>query len=211
MRFTKKILIVGLTIVSVSGLYADGIKLMGGLNLSKYAASTKGESPGWSYKPGLCVGAGFEFDLSESRKIAIEIDALFVQKKGRRGEDPNQTNTERTYILNSLRFPVLARFQFKTDLPFYLLGGSEFSLIMSHKQEQRSGNQKSQVDFKESTKRTDLGVVLGVGFEIKIREFQTVFIEGRYHFGFVNIAQEIEDLESLKTHALLIVIGIKSF
>ncbi len=207
----RKILIVGLTIISVSSLYADGIKLMGGLNLSKYAASTKGESQGWGYKAGFCVGAGFEFDLFESRKIAIEIDALYVQKKGSRGEAPNAPNVERTYSLNTLRFPVLARFQFKKGIPLYLLGGSEFSLVMSHKQERKSENQKSQIDFKESTKNADFGVVLGIGFEIKIREFQTVFIEGRYHFGLVNIVQEIEDLESLKTHAFLIVFGIKSF
>ena len=115
---------------------------------------------------------------------------MFVQKKGNRGEDPNQTDTERTYIFNSLRFPILARFQFKTDLPVYLLGGGEFSLIMSHKQERRSGNNKSQVDFKESTKSTDIGVVLGIGLETKIRKFQSVFIEARYHFGVVNIVKK---------------------
>jgi len=84
-------------------------------------------------------------------------------------------------------------------------------LIMSHNLQKRTGDQKRQTDFKESTKRTDLGLALGMGFEIKIREFQTVFLELRYHFGVVNLVQEIEDLESLKNHAFLIVFGIKSF
>lgn len=200
-----------MTVITVPGLYADGIKLMGGLNLSKYSASTKGENQGWSYQAGLCVGGGFEFDLSESRKIAIEIDALFIQKKGSPGEDPDLPNLKQTYSLNTLRFPVLARVKFKADSPLFILGGSEFSLIMSHKLERRIGDQKSQIDLKESTKSVDFGLVLGIGFEIKIREFQTIFIESRYHFGLVNVIQELEDLESLKTHALLIVFGIKSF
>lgn len=207
----KKILILVLTVVTVPGLYADGIKILGGINLSKYAPSTTGEDRGWGYKAGLCVGGGFEFDLSESQRIAIEIDALYVQKKGSRGEDPEQPNEELTYGLNTLRFPVLVRFKYKKDFPLYIFGGSEFSLIMSHKLEWRVGDQKGQKEFKESTKRTDFGLVLGVGVEIRIREFQSVFIEGRFHFGSVNVIQEVEDFESLKTNALLVVFGLKSF
>jgi len=207
----RKVITVVLAVLTCSSLYADGIKIMGGLNLSKYAASTEDGSQGWNYKGGLCVGGGFEFDLSENRKIAVEIDALLIQKKGKREEDPAQPKVERTYSLNTLCFPVLARIKFKENLPIYLLGGGTFSLIMSHNLQKRTGDQKRQTDFKESTKRTDLGLALGMGFEIKIREFQTVFLELRYHFGVVNLVQEIEDLESLKNHAFLIVFGIKSF
>ncbi len=207
----KGIFFILLTVFTASGLYADGIKLLGGLNLSKYAASTKDENQSWSFKTGLCVGAGFEFDLSESGRIAIEIDALLIQKKGKRGEDPSLPNVERTYSLNTLCFPIMARIKFKRNLPFYLLGGSEFSLIMSHKLERRTGDQKSQADLKEATKRADFGPCLGGGVEVRIREFQTVFLELRYHFGLVNLIQEPEDLEALKAHAFLIVIGIRSF
>jgi hypothetical protein len=211
LRHLKRIFFILLTVFTVSGLYADGIKLLGGLNLSKYAASTTDENQGWGFKTGLCVGAGFEFDLSESGRIAIEIDALLIQKKGKRGEDPSHQNVERTYSLNTLCFPIMARIRFKKNFPFYLLGGSDFSLIMSHKLERRTGDQKSQEDLKEATKSADFGPCLGGGVEIRIREFQTLFLELRYHFGLMNLIQELEDLESLKAHAFLIVIGIRSF
>lgn len=208
----KRIFIIFLlTGFAASGLYADGMKLLGGVNLFKYAASTKEGSQDWSFQPGVCGGAGFEFDLSESGRIAIEIDALLIQKKGKRGQDPSLPNLERTYSLNMLCFPILARVKIKKNFPLYLLGGGEFSLIMSHRLQRKTGDQKSQIDLKDATKSADLGLCFGSGVEVRIREFQSLFLELRYHFGLANLIQEIEDFESLKGHAFLVMIGIKSF
>lgn len=195
----------------VSGLYADGFKLMVGLNLLKYSARASEGTFRWSQKLGLCAGGGFEFDLGESQKIAIEIDGFIVQKKGARIEDGKSTNGELTFSMSTLRFPVLARFKPKASFPLYMLGGSEFSLVLSHSFERRIGESKQQGDIKELTRRSDLGLVLGCGFEVRIKEFQNLFVEVRFHYGSLNMNGDYKEFSSLRTHVLLLVVGIKAF
>ena len=195
----------------VSGLHADGFKLMVGLNLLKYSARANEGTFRWSQKLGLCVGGGFEFDLSESQRIAVEIDGFLVQKKGVRIEDGESTNGELTFSMNTLRIPVLARFKPKASLPLYLLGGSEFSLVLSHSFEKRIGERKEQEDIKELTKRSDLGLVLGCGFEVRMKEFQSLFVEARFHYGSLNMVGSYEEFSSLRTHVFLFVVGIKTY
>lgn len=195
----------------VSGLYADGFKLMVGLNLLKYSARASEGTFRWSQKLGLCAGGGFEFDLCESQKIAIEIDGFIVQKKGARIEDGKSTNGELTFSMSTLRFPVLARFKPKASFPLYMLGGSEFSLVLSHSFERRIGENKQQGDIKELTRRSDLGLVLGCGFEVRMKEFQNLFVEVRFHYGSLNMNGDYKEFSSLRTHVLLLVVGIKAF
>ena len=195
----------------VSGLYADGFKLMVGLNLLKYSARASEGTFRWGQKLGLCIGGGFEFDLSESQRIAIEIDGFLVQKKGVRIEDGKSTNGELTFSMSTLRIPALTRFKPKASLPLYLLGGGEFLLVLSHSFEKRIGERKDQKNIKELTKRSDLGLVLGCGFEVRMKEFQNLFVEVRFHYGSLNMNGDYEEFSSLRTHVLLFVVGIKTF
>lgn len=206
----RKILFILSMALMSTGLYADGFKLMGGLNLLKYSAKAQEGSFAWSHKLGLCVGGGFEFDLTESQKIAIEIDGFLVQKKGSRPEQ-GSSNVKLTYSLTTLRIPTLARFKPQTSFPLYLLGGSEFTIVLSHSVEREVGESKQQWDIKEFTRRFDLGLVLGCGFEIKMKEFQNLFVEGRFHYGSMNIVGDYEDFSSIRTHVLLFLVGIKTF
>lgn len=206
----RKILFILLMVLMSPGLYADGFKLMGGLNLLKYSARAQEGSFTWNYKLGVCVGAGFEFDLTESQKIAIEIDGFIVQKKGSRPEE-GSSNVKWTYSLTTLRIPTLARFKPQTAFPLYLLGGSEFTIVLSHSADREVGEGKQQWDIKEFTKSFDLGFVLGCGFEMKIKEFQSLFVEGRFHYGSMNIRGDYEDFSSMRTHVLLFLVGIKTY
>jgi hypothetical protein len=207
----KKILFIILMLTVVSGLYADGFKLMVGLNLLKYSARASEGTYRWSQKLGLCAGGGFEFDLSESQRIAIEIDGFIVQKKGIRTEEGEPTNEELTFSMSTLRIPLLVRFRPKASLPLYVLGGSEFSLVLSHSFERKIGENKQQGDLKELTRGSDLGIVLGCGFEVRMKEFQNLFVELRFHYGSLNMNGDYKEFSSLRTHVLLLVVGIKAF
>lgn len=198
-------------IVSItSALHADGFKLMGGMNLWKYSAKAQEGAFAWSYKTGFCAGAGFEFDLTESQRMAVEIDALLVQKKGSYPEG-GSSDVGWTYSLTTMRIPALARFKPRTTFPLYLLGGSELAIVLSHTAERGVGENRQQWDIKEFTRHFDMGIVLGCGFELKMREFQSFFIEGRFHYGSLNIVGNYEDFSSIRTHALLLLVGIKSY
>lgn len=204
----KKILLIVLNFMLVSGLYGDAFKLMGGLNFSKYAASPKEESTKLNFKMGFWVGGGFEFDLSE--KISLEFDLLLLQK-GSKVEFTALPDLKSNYNLRVLSVPVLAGIRFKRNMPFYILGGAEFSLILSHAFVKKIGEQVDEQDLKENTKSFDFGLVIGCGFEVKVRQFQSFFIEGRYHLGFANVMKDSPEYQSKKTNTILLVLGIKSY
>ncbi len=76
----------------------------------------------------------------------------------------------------------------------------------------RKNNSKAdESDLKEDTKTFDVGLVFGCGFELKVSRFQSFFIEGRYHFGLVNVLNVSDKYESMKTNAILLAVGIKSY
>ena len=207
-RKMKKFILVIMTILMGSGLYADGIKLMGGLNLLKYSFSSSENNVDWGYKLGFCVGAGIEFDLTYSGTVAIEVDGLLIQRNGSKIEDPDSPDLNPNYNLSFLCIPVLVRLRFKSESPLYLLGGGELSVIMSHK----FGTKEEELaDLKEDTPTFDYGLVVGCGFKIGINDFQDFFIEGRYHFGFVNLWKNIDKNTSLKNNVILVILGIKTY
>jgi len=191
----------------VSGLHADAIKLMGGINLSKYSLSPKEQNIKWSYNPGFCIGAGIEFDLIPNGNIAFEVDGLMIQKKGSEMEDVVSPGLKTNYRLSLLCFPAMVRVKFKVESSIYLLGGANISLALSHKHSQ----QGDLTDLKEDTRKFDIGLVFGFGIKKKFNWYQDLFIEARCHFGFANILKETWKNQSLKTNAILIIFGIKNY
>jgi len=189
-----------------SFLEADSFKLMGGLNLIKYSSFPSTRNADWRLNIGLCVGAGIEFDLTENKRLAIEIDGMMIQKKGTLTIDPSRPDLNTDYNLSTISVPALAKIKPITGIPFYFFGGGVGSLVLSHKY----STNKNQKDLKEDTKTVDFGFVAGIGYEAKINFFQNIFIEARYQRGFLNLLRFPKDDESLKSHALLIIVGIKT-
>ncbi len=197
------------TLISAAYLPADSFKLITGLNLLKYSNLAE-ENFQWRYKPGFCVGAGFEFDLREEENLAIEVDALLLQKQGSKVSTEN-SNVRFVYHLNSLCFPAMVRFKAKEQWPFYFLGGGQLSYILSHKVDLKSGSKINQVDLKESTKNFGWALSLGAGFEMKISKYQKLFMEIRYNLSWLNLLKFPEPDEKVTNNSLLFTLGIKNY
>ena len=197
------------TLISAASLHPDSFKLIAGLNLLKYSNLAE-ENFQWRYKPGFCVGAGFEFDLTEEETIAIEIDALLLQKQGRK-VSPENSNIRFVYHLNSLCFPALVRLKAKEQWPFYFLGGGQLFYILSHKVDLKSGGRTNQIDLKESIKNFGWALSLGAGFETKISKYQKLFMEIRYNLSWLNLLKFPEPEEKVTNNSLLIIFGIKNY
>lgn len=204
----KRVLIVILILISVSNLHGDAFKLMGGLNLTRYRVSPEEASLNWKHKMAFWVGGGFEFDLSE--KLALEFNLLLLQK-GSKVEFTDLSDLKAHYNLRVISFPALVSFKFKRNFPVYILGGCEFSFVLSHAFVKKIKGEVDELDLKEDTKSFDLGLVFGCGLELKVSRFQSFFIEGRYHFGLVNVLSASDEYESMKTGAILLALGIKSY
>lgn len=202
----KKLIFIFLCLIFVPRLYAQNIKFIGGINYSNYSIRpeiyidpfTRFE---FNYEKsdtrGFCFGAGVEFSISKN--ISIEIDELYLQKgcdiKFREAPDVRWN-----YILNIFSIPVLLKIKPLSKPKVYILGGTEFSHILSHKENGRS--------ITENTKIFDFGIILGGGLEIKMPN-NSLFIEGRYHIGLINIAKENLRFESIKTNAFVLILALK--
>ncbi len=82
----------------------------------------------------------------------------------------------------------------------YVLAGGEFSYILTHKLDG--------VDIQNTTKSFDYGLVFGAGYKMSMPG-ASLFFEGRYHLGISNILKDPAPGDSLKTKALVVIVGIK--
>jgi opacity protein-like surface antigen len=188
-------------------LKADTFKLMGGINLLTYSILSQEENTDWQYNASFCAGAGIEIDLTYNKIIAIEIDGLYIQKKGSFAEDADKPHLKKQYSLNTLCVPILSRIRLTSKSPFYFLSGGQISFILSHK---FLDIKEKLHDLKENTKKIDYGLVVGCGYQKSVSSNQSMFVEARYIHGMSNILDETYENQSLKTHTILIVLGIQT-
>ena len=185
-----------LILIFASGAYAQQIKLIGGLTISNYSHWLTSEnlwdedvnffrSPFPNSKTRFLAGIGAEFALNNN--IAIEVDGMYFQRGSTFtfGTPIFDTITD-DYYMNGISLPLLVKIKFLPQ-PFpYIIGGGEFSFILSHSRETiiigESGYSETKEDILENTKKFDFGLVLGIGFEMKVSKV-SCFFEGRYNLG----------------------------
>ncbi|MFB0564939.1 MAG: porin family protein [Candidatus Aminicenantaceae bacterium] len=189
-----------LVMMMIAPLYAE-FKIIGGINHSKYNSSPNEENITWSNKFGFLGGIGLERGFTPN--LIFEFDFLFFQKGG----NARFSDSKMKYSLNVVSIPILVKNKFIYGTSPYILGGVEFSSILSHKSKVEGEEAE---DLKDNTKSIDFGFVLGCGFEIELKEFFYFFIEARYHLGQRNIVSSIVEDQPIRTRAMLVVIGIKS-
>ncbi len=190
----KKVLLIFLTIILVSTTHAYGSKLMIGGHLAKYAVEPEVVGDEWKNKMGVLVGVGIE--LFSVPYISLDIDGFYFQK----GSKFESATEELDYALNVISITPLVRVKFLPGPSPYVLGGGEFSYIITHK----SGD----TDIKANYKSFDYGLVFGAGYQISMPG-ASLFFEARYHLGFANILKDPVPGDSLKTKALVVIVGIK--
>jgi len=202
----KKLILIFFCFIFVPRLYSQDFKFLQGINLSRYNIHPEVfvDSLGNEYEyninniKGFIIGTGIEFPVAS--KITVEIDALLQQK----GSEvtlqlPYSLLLEWNYTLNVINFPVMLKIRPLSSLPAYILGGGEFSLVLSHK--------SNEADVTGITKSFDYGAVLGGGYEIKMKN-NSIFIEIRYHLGLKNISENLR-FESVKTNTIAIILAFK--
>jgi len=190
----KKFLLIFLTIILVSTTHAYGFKLMAGGHLSKYAVEPEGAGVEWKNKTGFLVGGGIE--LFSVPHISLDIDGFYFRK----GSKYKSATEELDYTLDVISITPLVRVKFLPGPSPYVLGGGEFSYVLTHKSDD--------TDIKANYKSYDYGLVFGAGFQMSMPG-ASLFFEGRYHLGVANILKDPDPDESLKTKAIVVIVGIK--
>jgi opacity protein-like surface antigen len=190
----KKILLIFLTIILVSTTHAYGFKFMVGGHMAKYAVEPEGAGIEWKNKTGFLVGGGIE--LFSVPHISLDIDGFYFRK----GSKVEIIGVEADYTLDVISITPVIRVKFLPGPSPYVLGGGEFSYILTHKLDG--------VDIKDTIKSFDYGLVFGAGFQMSMPG-ASLYFEGRYHLGIANILKDPDPGESLKTKALVVIVGIK--
>lgn len=221
----KKIFFIFLCIFSLlctvlaSRAYAHDIKFMVGGSLSRYEIwpetyfdSHLGDDYSYeiSRKKGFLLGAGIEFNLA--RNASLEIDALYLQK----GTEVQRFYSwleigiaPQKYTLHVIHIPILLKIKFLRGSSPYILGGHEWSLVLSHGcRPFLNGQTGDNVSITEFTETLESGLVYGGGFEIKLKK-TTLFIEARLLNGLNNIIKGQIDWETVKTRTIVIFAGFK--
>jgi len=190
----KKYLLIFLTIILISTTHAYGVKLITGGHLAKYAVEPEVVGNEWKNKAGFLVGGGIE--LFSVPHISLDIDGFYFRK----GSKFESATEELDYTLDVISITPVVRVKFLPGPSPYVLGGGEFSYVLTHK--------RDDVDIKVNYKSFDYGLVVGAGFRMSMPG-ASLFFEGRYHLGVANILKDPAPGVSLKTKALVVVVGIK--
>jgi len=216
----KKLVFIFFILALVSGVNAQEIKFMVGGSLSKYDIwpevyfdSDRGDEYRYeiSSKTGFLLGTGIEFTLA--RNISFEIDVLYLQK----GTEVHKVYSQieifvvpQKYTLQVISIPILLKIKFLRGTSPYILGGHEWSFILSHGFRSRllDGRTGDFSSIKELTETLESSLVFGGGFGMKEKSI-LFFIEGRYHYGLNNIIKGQLDWTSAKTRTIVLLVGFK--
>jgi hypothetical protein len=135
-------------------------------------------------RTGFGVGGVVDFRLTETAVLRLE--PMYLQK----GAKESQGIEEAAWELAYLEIPAFLKFDLGsgTTKP-YVLVGPTIGFLLSSEFKLTEGPLSVKLDMKDATKAFDFGIGFGGGISLPWGN-KTVFAEGRYVLGLVNIVDE---------------------
>ncbi|MBN2184753.1 MAG: PorT family protein [Candidatus Krumholzibacteriota bacterium] len=193
-----KRLVIALALVALmsSSVFAEGMTLgfKGGLNLANLSGD---DIEGMKMK--LCFGGGVFLNYQITESISLQPELLFVMKGAKVDEDEVDAGFKASYI----DIPVLAKFSVPMEGAFApcFFAGPYIGFNMSAKMY----FEDEEIDFKDSVKSTDFGLVFGGGFDYDMGEGYLSF-DARYALGLTTL--DDSDLEEdVKNTGIMFMVG----
>jgi len=197
---------------------AATVGLKGGVNFANMAIKTTSvDIPDFNNQTGIVEGIFASFKLGP---VSIQPELLY----SRRGltyqefEDVD-VNVTGHFVLDYVELPVLVKYSFLAGpaKPF-LYAGPSFSVLLKARQGYSvdyiadvEADYFYLYDMEEYIKKTEFAGVFGAGVDLKLAKV-ILSLEGRYHLGLGNVAQEEfmgeSDITSLKNKGFSVLVGI---
>lgn len=157
--------------------------ITGGLNFSNIHISAPDAQETSNFTR---VGIGSVLDLGLSEHFFIRIEPMFLQKGGRieEGADP-QNQPEGQFRFTFIEVPILIKYRFGRGVSPYLVAGPTVGYNIKSELQFEWLGLTFEGNMKEVTKKWDMGLVCGGGFQIPVK-WGAIFIEGTYTFGIKN-------------------------
>ncbi len=185
----------------LSAQFSLGFKA--GIDISKYRGKDIINS---NYKVNIGPVIGFSVIYQKSEWLSFQADLAFENKGSKYNKI--QTNQSGELIeykdfeenMNYLSLPVMMKFDLGEKKRIYGYLGLYFSYLLSARvtgdkgtpDPDNPGNviwKKIDRDFKTDINNYDIGAVLGLGSDFSVSERIIIFIDGRYYWGWTNVAE----------------------
>ena len=185
----------------VHALQASEVKVMLGLNSSKYVFSSSTQSLEQQQKSGMAFGLGWAFSIAP--KMKLEIEAVYGQKGAKVAitNAPAET-VSGIYKNTSIGLPIFFKYQFKENASPYFAFGPEFGLITSH--HLIFPESKADYDLSNTTKKLILAFNASLGYEIPFDKWG-LFAEVRYNRWLSNFLDDPE--ATMKSESFVFLLG----
>ncbi len=194
--------------------------VIGGLNIANLnGKDVDGEKIDFSNR--TAFGVGGVLDIGLSKNIALRLEPMYLQKGAEFDvtDDPDFGTATFTSKAKYLEVPALLKIALVTSSTQpYLIAGPTIGFNLSSNLELGAAGIRAEIDAKEITKSTDLGLAFGAGVSFPAGS-SSIFVEGRYTLGLSDIAQagtlkfmdgQLEFFEDtkVKTRGIQIMAGI---
>jgi opacity protein-like surface antigen len=170
--------------------------LHGALNLETQADMGQLWSNNEDPYQGFLFGGFIEYAAGEHFSLQTELN---YQKKGKKFStmtDAIESVTRREF--NYLTIPVLAKANFhdrgQWDLSFFT--GPYLGFLTSAYSNVKTGDITTPIDINDQAKKTDMGIILGVGTSYKLANGRAIIAEMRYQMGLSQIDENDTDLRN---------------
>jgi len=198
---SKKILVMLFLVMLIRAVQASEIKAMVGPNWSKYLFSSEIDSLARQQKTGYGIGLGWALALS--RKMKLEVNALFNEKGANAALEYSPGKTiPGLYKNTSISFPFLYKYQFQEKASPYVALGPEIVFILSHYLQFPTDGEK--LDISDNTRKNVLAINFVLGYEYPLGQW-SLFAEIRYNRWLSNFLTGSE--ASVKSESVAIMLG----
>lgn len=183
-------IILGLSCSSSFAQLGIAVGAKGGIGITTFKGSdAQNIDARTSWLGGAFVNAQF------SPVFTLQPELLFSQKGG----DYTSSGTRSSLLINYFEVPVLAKLRLPVGEVFFphILFGPNFAFRTNVKYSSQETGGGTQVTTNDpNIRKSDVGGVAGVGFDIEPRDSGLFFtIDGRYGFGFNNLDRNDNSIE----------------
>jgi len=160
------------------------------------------------FKPGFNIGIDALHKLND--KMALQAE-LFYAKEGYKGEwtydYENVTTGTFTDQYSFLNLPVFFKYNFTKN--FYVMGGPQFSLLLSAKHEGESkndnGTRTKTINLADRMNKISIGLTPAIGYDVNKLSFSL-----RYYAGLTPLVKSEHDMD-FKSQVFSVIVSYKVF
>lgn len=156
--------------------------VVGGINIASF--NVQNEEDEITSRTLWNVGLVGEYKINHH--FSIKAEPMYIKKGGILSESNN--NPELVFKQSFIEVPIMLKFSLGEKNKAFLNAGPSVGIILTSELEADIDGIIFNADLKDLTESLDLGFCMGGGFSFNVFS-GTLFLEGKYTFGFTNLAK----------------------